>query len=152
MCWNINLFTKLTSHATWQLTDCWVSNKCQFHRPVGVECRFYSIEILACRGLVADLVLNTLGLESVLSMEKFSYKTLSFVNNEFGLVPSCSFYVMFLWEIFVVLSARTFILRQVHSINIFSQFGQFERIFHNDVLVMLMPWCRQVIRHQAIRN
>ena len=76
MCWNINLFTKLTSHATWQLTDCWVSNKCQFHWPVGVECRFYSIEILACRGLVTDLVLNTLGLESVLSLEKFSYKTL----------------------------------------------------------------------------
>ena len=56
-----------------------MSNKCQFHRPVGVdsvECRFYSIEILACRGLVTDLVLNTLGLESVLSLEKFSYKTL----------------------------------------------------------------------------
>ena len=144
-----------------------VSNKCQFHRPVGVECRFYSIEIMACRGLVTDMVLNTLlgwNLCWVWRSFRIKHWEYRFVNNEFGLVPSCSFYVMFLWEIFVVLSARTFILRQVHSINIFNQFGQFDRIylplcwqcdldiFHKDVLVMLMPWCRQVIRHQAIRS
>ena len=101
MCWNINLSTKLTSHATWQLTDCWVSNKCQFHRPVGVECRFYSIEILACRGLVTDMVLNTLlgwNLCWVWRSFRIKYWGYHFVNNEFGLVPSCNFYIMFLFS------------------------------------------------------
>ena len=151
MCWNINLSTKLTSHATWQLTDCWVSNKCQFHRPVGVECRFYSKEIQACRGLVTDMVLNTLlgwNLGWVWRSFRIKHWEYRFVNNEFGLVPSCSFYVMFLWEIFVVLSARTFILRQVHSINIFNQWVNLTGYIYRNVgnviwiyFTMMFWWC-----------
>ena len=95
MCWNINLFTKLTSRATLQLADCSLFNKCQIQHPVGVELRV----LFPYKLWLAGACYCHASLWKTFSIKHWEYH---FVNNEFRLAPSWS-YVLFLKGLFVVL-------------------------------------------------
>ena len=129
---NINLFTKLTSHTTWQLTDCWVSNKCQFHQPFGENCGFYfHTNFWLAGGLLLSLcwICSRVGICVEFLWRTFwinTEKTILVITSLDWLpheaimyVPGGNIRCIVGWKI---------ILRKVDSINIFNQFGQFDNI------------------------